>query len=675
MGERLRGWITLAWVVSIAAGHGADVVPVPDQYFGLGDVRLIAASADQRYLASGGQGGAFLWDLTAAALTKHLDVGWSATALAFSPDHRLLVVASHGNLVAWDLATREPVREFTGHGGEIHRILFSPDGRQLLSASSDNSVRIWSVETGSELRSLRTPGSPITEAAISPDGRLLATVDSFLTNSVKIWDVETGTQLRALPTTNWPAQRCLFLPQDGLVITGADRSVLLWDPETAGLIRSFPGITGATTLVITLWAPDEDTLAAACTDGAVYLWNIRTAELLHVVPGEPVVATCGIPGQFLTIAASLDCALRVRQLPGGDTLQTLRGHTTSVHSGVAYSPDGRFVLSGGTEGATRLWDRRTGKPVREFVGSPGGTLAAAFSPDGSRVLTTIGLPSPGARLWRTETGELEREILWAGSWPMGAVFSPDGTMIATRSQGGEILLFNADTGARLRTLPSGAFGGPMAFAPKASLLAAASTEFGADLFDLESGRRLHTLPSGNAGPVTALAFAPDGATLMVAWNEGLVHFHDTITFQRRGELIPAAAFLESAMYSPDGRHLLTGEGWPLFTATLWDLASRRRVRTFAGHQWGVSALAFSADGTRILTGADRVREWSIADITARLELERFPDQVRLSWPLGELQHASDPGGPWRPVPDATSPATLPLTGAAVFFRAWVDSPE
>ena len=90
---------------------------------------------------------------------------------------------------------------------------------------------------------------------------------------------------------------------------------------------------------------------------------------------------------------------------------------------------------------------------------------------------------------------------------------------------------------------------------------------------------------------------------------------------------------------------------------------------------GGSALAFNADGTRVLTGADRVREWSIADIMARLDLERFPNQVRLSWPVGELQHASDPGGPWRVVPDATSPATLPLTGAAVFFRASVDSPE
>jgi len=674
MGQWLWGRILLAAQLLVVAGLGADVVSVPMQSFGLGEVRLIAASADQRYVATGGQGGAFLWDLSMASPAKRLDLSWSATALAFSPDHRLLVVASLGRMVAWDLATREPVREFAGHGGEIHRILFSPDGQRLLSASSDNSVRIWSLETGQELGSIRTPGSPITDAAISPDGRMLATVDTFLTNSVKIWDLATGTRLRALPRTNWPAQQCLFLPEGGLVTTAADRSIELWDPQTAVPIRSFPGITGANTLVMALWAPDAATLAATGTDGSVYLWEVGTAALLHVVPGDPIVAACGVPGQFLSVAAPLDYNVRVRRLPGGDTLHTLRGHTTSVHSGVAYSPDGRFVLSGGAEGATRLWDRRTGAPVREFVGSPAGTMAAAFSPDGSRVLTTIGLPTPGARLWRTDTGELERELRWNGSWPMGAVFSPDGSRIAARSQGGDIQLFDVATGARLRTLTSGAFGGPMAFAPKAPLLAAASTDSGADLFDLVSGRRLHTFVA-NAGAVSALGFTPDGTTLMVAWNEGVVRFFDAVTFQGRGDLRPAAAFLESATYSPDGRHLLTGEGWPLFTATLWDLESGQPVRTLSGHQWVVSALAFSADGTRVLTGADRVREWSIADITARLEMERLADHLRLTWPLGELQQAPAPGGPWQAVPGATSPAMLPPTGTAAYFRARVDSPE
>jgi len=636
-------------------------------------VRLIAASADLRFMATGGQGGAFVWDFQTAALVKRLKGDWSVTALAFSPHSKFLAVASRGKIVAWDLATLEPVREFAGHRGEISRIQFSPDGQQLISASADNSVRVWSVETGDELHSVRTPGSPITDVAISPDGRMLATADTFLTNNVKIWDLATETQLRALPKTNWTAQQCVFLPDGGLVTTGPDRSVLLWNPDSAELVRSFPGITGATTLVMALWAPNENTLAATCTDGSVYLWDLPTASLLRVVPGEPVIAAYGIPNDFLTISAQLDYNVRARQLPGGDALRTFKGHTTSVHSGVAFSPDGRFVLSGGTESATRLWNRQTGEPVREFAGSPAGTMAAAFSPDGSKVLTTVGPPQPGARLWRTDTGALEREFLWGGSWPMSAVFSHNGTKIAARSQGGSIYLFDAVTGALLRTLPSGAFGGPLAFAPEASLLAAASTDFGADLYDYERGRRLHTF-SANAGPVTAIGFSPDGGTLMVAWNDGLLHLYDTATLQLRREL-QTAAFLESAIYSPDGRHLLTGEGWPLFTATLWDLQSGQPLRTFAGHQWVVSAVAFSSRGASILTGAEIVREWSIADITTRLEMEKFPEQIRLTWPVGELQQSPGLQGPWQRVPNVTSPANVPLMDGAVFYRAWWDGPD
>src|SRR5690606_7724445 len=129
--------------------------------------------------------------------------------------------------------------------------------------------------------------------------------------------------------------------------------------------------------------------------------------------------------------------------------------------------------------------------------------------------------------------------------------------------------------------------------------------------------------------------------------------------------------LESVKYSPNGRQILTGEGWPLFTATLWDAQSGEQLRNFAGHKWVVSALGFNARGTSILTGAELVREWSIADVVTGLLIERKPE-LRVSWVMGELQHAPAPTGPWQTISNAMSPFLVDRESANGFFRTLVE---
>ncbi|MGZ8898879.1 MAG: WD40 repeat domain-containing protein [Limisphaerales bacterium] len=665
MVQRFLGAITILYALAYIQVR-ADVVEKPKRTYGLGDATVVAASPDLRYIATGGQGGAYLWDATTGVLKSRLEVGWWATALAFSPTSNLVAVATRQRLILFDTETGLQTTELIGHQSDIYRLRFSADGQRLVSGSADNTARVWSMGTLAEVHQVRTPGSSIGDVALSPDGQKLATVDTFLTNCVKIWDLETESQLRVIPKTNWTGQWCRFAPDGNLLVVGSDRSVVLWNVETAEQMRAFNGVTGAVTMISDLWMPNDSTLAAIASDGNVYLWNFDTAALSLVVSGTHVVAAAGVPNDFLTVTSAMDWNVRIRQLPGNDTVRTLRGHTTSVHAGVAFSPDGRYVLSGGTEEATRLWDRKTGHPVREFVGSGVGTMAAAFSPNGSNVLTTIGLPSPAARLWNTETGELVREFKWNGSWAMGAVFSPDGTRIAVSEQLGSVRIFEVATGAS-RTLASGAFYGKTAFAPQGPLLAVTTEQSGVALYHYETGQKLHTF-SLDAGPVSIVEFSPDGETLMIGWSEGGIRLFNPDTFELRREFPSAPAFLEAGRYSPDGRYILTGEGWPLFSATLWDVERAEAVRTFAGHQWVVSAVGFSADGASVVTGAELVREWSIADIAANPRIERTGDATRVAWSLGALQHADDVNGPWQTITNATSPWPVSGEQGVGFFR-------
>jgi WD40 repeat protein len=672
--RQLIGVVSVGCVLLGVVRSGGGIVEKPKRVYGLGDATVVAASPDLRYIATGGQGGAFLWDAQAGTLKSWLKVEWWATALAFSPTSNVVAVASRQMVILFDTETGKQTGELLGHTGEIYRLQFSADGLRLISASADNTARVWSMETGAEVRQIRTPGSSIGDVAISRDGQRLATVDTFLTNSVKIWDLETTRQLTVIPKTNWTGQWCRFAPDGNLLVAGTDRSVALWNVhngEIAEQMRAFTGVTGAVTMISDLWMPNDDTVGAIASDGNVYLWNFTTAALTLVVPGTHLVAAAGVPNDFLTVSSAMDWNVRIRQLPGGDTLRTLKGHTTSVHSGVAISPDGKYVLSGGTEETTRLWHRITGQQVRVFAGSGVGTMSAVFSPNGSNVLTTVGLPNPAARLWNTETGELVREFKWTGSWPMGAAFSKDGTKVAVHEQLGSLRIFEVATGALIRTIASGAFGGELAFAPDAPVLAVTSGQFGVALFNYETGEHLHTF-SLDAGSVSAVDFSPDGETLLVAWNEGGIRLFDPVSFELKREFPASPAFLEAVKYSPDGKFILTGEGWPLFTATLWDVERAEAVRTFAGHKWVVSALGFSANGASIVTGAELVREWSIADIASNLKVERLSEQTRVMWSLGELQQASDPQGPWDTITNAVSPYTIGDDFSNEFFRIRIE---
>ena len=199
-----------------------------------------------------------------------------------------------------------------------------------------------------------------------------------------------------------------------------------------------------------------------------------------------------------------------------------------VVTGVAFSPDGTRLLSGGLEADIRLWDRTTGHEVRSLKGHGGGTANVEFSPDGRRVLSTRGAPRPAAQLWDAQSGRLEREFAWDSGWPTWATFSPDGTRIATAAQNPRILVWDVASGTRLRTLTGQqGFVTTVAFSPDGTRLASGGGSFTpvVHLWDLPSGRILHTFEL-EAGSVASLDFSSGGHDLLAGWQEIPKDYYD-----------------------------------------------------------------------------------------------------------------------------------------------------
>jgi hypothetical protein len=333
------------------------------------------------------------------------------------------------------------------------------------------------------------------------------------------------------------------------------------------------------------------------------------------------------------------------------------------------------VVSGGNEAQTRIWNRTNAEQLRALAGFAGGTQVASFSPDGRQILTTFGPPNYSARLLNAETGATEREFLGHTTWLSTAVFSPDGRRIATAAQDGTARLWDVASGSQVRAFNSpGSIMTAVAVSFDGMTLASGASDGTVRLWNTANGQLLRSIELPfDAGAARSLQFSPASGELLVGWDGGVLQTFDPATGTvKLGSLIPAG-FLHAAMFSPDGRFIVDAEGWPSFSARLWDARNGEELRVFAGHASEVYSVAFDSAGTCILTGSDIVRLWSIADIAARLESERKPGGLELRWAIGTLQQSAQANGPWVDAINATSPHLVPLDQRAAFFRIRVDA--
>ncbi len=285
------------------------------------------------------------------------------------------------------------------------------------------------------------------------------------------------------------------------------------------------------------------------------------------------------------------------------------GHTDRVTS-VAFSPDGSQVLTGSDDATAMLWNATTGALIRTFTGHSDAVTSVAFSPDGTQVLT--GSSDATAKLWDAATGALIRtfEDHWMGI--TSVAFSPDGSQVLTGSEDASAKLWNAATGALIRTF-TGHGGGvtSVAFSPDGAKVLTGSEDATAKLWNATTGAELCSFEE-HLDAVTSVAFSPDTSNAVVLtgsedgtaklWDAtcGTVNSLRTFSGHQRG--------ITAVTFSPDGSQVLTGSDDA--SACIWNAANGQLVITLAGHMGVVSSVAFSPDGSMVLTG-----DW---DGTARL---------------------------------------------------------
>jgi WD40 repeat protein/serine/threonine protein kinase len=343
--------------------------------------RAAAFSPDGRFAATGADD-IVLWDASTMTKLARFEASSVVWNVVFSPDGRWLV-STHGDssILVWDVEDRRLAAALNGHSGAVRSVVFSPDGKLIASAAEDRSVILWNAESGRKIAVLQGPSTRLTGVAFSPDGKQVASSEFHQT--INMWNIADEQAPLTVPAKGSLYSVAISPDNSSIATTNG-----IYDSRDGHLIVGFGAPVEAGEMYGLSFSSDGRWLAGASPGHSIVLFDTQSWELREKVNIADVtfISISFSPDNEHLVTGDDEGTVRLWSIEPLRQIALLGRHSSRIKS-VAFSPDGKEVASTGDDNAIRIWDVNGGGLIRQIGTHTKPVLSVAYAPDGKRIVS------------------------------------------------------------------------------------------------------------------------------------------------------------------------------------------------------------------------------------------------------------------------------------------------
>ncbi|KAG8849678.1 hypothetical protein FRB91_009688 [Serendipita sp. 411] len=499
-------------------------------------------------------------------------------------------------------------------GHWVRSVIFSNDGRMIAACTRDE-ICVWSIEGLKELCTLMPLGD-VSCIALSSNGK--SVVAGLKEGSIRIWEVETKNE-RVLDVGIDGEITCIaFVGSDQEIIYGSEMSIGRYSLKSSQRLADVKmELTGEC-----LSFSRDGRKALLESGGCINVINAETGKDITMLefPGTRVLSAA-LSRDGKRVASILgDYTIRISDVQSGIEEAQLVGHQKEVRC-VAFSGDDKRIVSGSFDKTIRIWNVSDGKEEMRLKGGWG--ISVAYSDDGRRVAS--GDDFERVWIWSVEPGLEERQPSADQCVVTSLALSSDGQRVFYAHKGGRrIRIRNVANGMEERPLIVGRdHMNTIAISNNRKYVAMA---VGNELLIYDTTERsTYPITQGHDDLILSVAFSPDEQKVVTGsfdktiriWNvvkkrsKWMLGLEPQPELELELELKGHGDGVWSLAFSPDGSKLVSGSGDN--TIRIWNLQTRSHMITLKGHTHTVLSVAFSPDNQKVVSGSHdkTVRVWNV----------------------------------------------------------------